>query len=143
MRSSLRPSHVIQTCLILSFAITSNATRFSDNQATPTAPPPAASLKARTPDYRDLTKPCGAFDNWVKADPGASCESISKDNGVTMQEFILMNPDVNPSCSNLVAGNTYCVGQMGANFAVRSLVRPICLIRESWVGFSFESRHFN
>lgn len=113
MYNSLRRNNIIQTCLILTFAIASNATRFQDSLAPPTARPSTFSIKARTPDFDDLTKPCGALDNWVKAEQGASCESLADDNGTTMQELIVMNPDINDECSNLVAGNTYCVGQLG------------------------------
>ena len=139
MYNSLRRNNIIQTCLILTFAIASNATRFPDTRAAPTARPSTFSINARTPAFSDLTKAFRALEHRVKGQQGAYFESLADDNGTTMQELIVMNPDINDECSNLVAGNTYCVGQLGDDAKAVSTCCGLLFIRNQ-VQYSLQTK---
>ncbi|KAJ7491814.1 hypothetical protein B0H11DRAFT_2007939 [Mycena galericulata] len=41
--------------------------------------------------------------------PGDQCTSIESDFGITLPDFLAMNPELNSGCTNLVAGDAYCV----------------------------------
>ena len=120
---TMHPSSTIHTILrtytllALALALTSSASLFPPSSLAPsTLPPPAsASLKPRGGDLvQALPGACGSFDRYVVAPAGTSCERLASDNGITMDELLLMNPDINAGCSNLIAGNSYCVGQLAA-----------------------------
>lgn len=107
MRNSSGMSTVFTACTILALAIASEASKFVNSQATITASPAAGTITSRN---QPIAGACGAFDLWAVAPSGATCEGFALDNRITVDEFLVMNPDINPECSNLEVGNRYCVG---------------------------------
>ena len=115
MRSTIEMSKVVQTYIILTLAFASDASQFNNQPASITAPPAAATVRPRDDGTDGIVNgPCGASDHFVQVMPGGSCESLAKDNGITMDEFLLMNPNINSACTNLIAGKNYCVGSSGS-----------------------------
>lgn len=113
MDSSSGMSIFFRTCTVLAFVIASEASRFIEQPASITPAPAVATIGARsgTDGIRDGV--CGPSDQYAKATAGASCESMALENGITMDEFLLMNPVLSPSCTNLEAGSKYCVAAAG------------------------------
>ncbi|KAF6234871.1 hypothetical protein HO173_007091 [Letharia columbiana] len=107
MRSSSGMSTIFQTYIFFALSITSEVQGFRNDQAAITPPPAVATLVARD---QVVLGACGPFDHWITVAAGASCESVASDNEITMDEFLLMNPNISPSCDNLIAGNQYCIG---------------------------------
>ncbi|CAD6586990.1 MAG: hypothetical protein ASARMPRED_002963 [Alectoria sarmentosa] len=101
--------------LFLFLALPSSATLPPSSPAPSTSPPATASLSPRNGDISQaIPGACGPFDRYVVARAGTSCERLATDNGITMDELLLMNPAINGGCSNLIAGNSYCVGLLTA-----------------------------
>ncbi len=126
MRSASKMSKVFQTYLVLALAVASDASQFNDQLPSTTAPLAAATVRPRD-DGTDgvVNGQCGTSDRHVQAVAGATCESLADDNGITMDELLMMNPAINSDCTNLIAGEPYCVGSTGSgtssSFSVSSL----------------------
>ena len=114
MRNSSEMRNVFLSCIILILAVASNASRFNDHPAWITAPPAAATVRARDGTDGIVNGPCGVFDRYIQAKRGDTCESIADDNGITMDELLLMNPNIDSACNNLQEGRSYCVGALGS-----------------------------
>jgi hypothetical protein len=46
---------------------------------------------------------------YYQAVPGDYCYKISLDKGVNLNDFMSWNPDVGPTCLNMIAGYWYCL----------------------------------
>ena len=114
MRSPLDMGKIFQTYIVLTLAVASDASRSNDQLASMTAPPAAVTVRPRDGTDGIVNGPCESSDRFVQVSPGASCESLADDNGITMDELLLMNPLINSACTNLDAGKSYCVGAMGS-----------------------------
>ena len=111
MHSSSGMSTVIEICILLALAIASEASQFTISPATITPPPAAATLKARNTGYvLPALSACASSDIFIPVTAGATCESMADENGITLDEFLLMNPDIDSTCNNLIVGVSYCIG---------------------------------
>lgn len=112
MRSSSEMSYVLRTCITLILAVASNASGFINHPTSITAPPAAATVKARDGTDGIVNGPCAVSDHFVQVKHGVTCEGLADANGITMDELLLMNPDIDFACNNLKEGHSYCVGAM-------------------------------
>ncbi|OCK97304.1 carbohydrate-binding module family 50 protein, partial [Cenococcum geophilum 1.58] len=48
--------------------------------------------------------------NYVVIQEGNSCEVVTNQAGITLDEFYAWNPSLQYSCVSLVVGDAYCVG---------------------------------
>ncbi|KAF9559712.1 hypothetical protein CPC08DRAFT_637416, partial [Agrocybe pediades] len=55
---------------------------------------------------------------------GDSCSAIDSQFGITLAQFITMNPEVNSGCTNIAVGSTYCVASSNSTSTVPSNVAP-------------------
>ena len=75
------------------------ATATTANYATATVAPPGAVPFG-------TTKNCGKY---YQVNSGDSCQQISLNNTIMVQEFQQINPSLNANCTNLTPGLYYCV----------------------------------
>lgn len=54
-----------------------------------------------------LPVPCATY----KVKSGDTCKAIASANGITLADFMSMNPSIDSKCSNMLAGLNYCVGK--------------------------------
>ncbi|KAF3903844.1 hypothetical protein ABW20_dc0100423 [Dactylellina cionopaga] len=64
-----------------------------------------------TPIQNGMVQNCNKFYN-VK--PGDSCDPISRNNGISLEDFYKWNPTVNKDCSGLWTNYFVCVGVIGS-----------------------------
>jgi hypothetical protein len=86
---------------------------------TPFVPPPTTVLAPMTPTSPAATPTnvasgsntyCG---KWYDVQAGDYCNSVILKFGVSLQDFIFLNPAVNENCTNLYAHESYCVKAVG------------------------------
>lgn len=53
--------------------------------------------------------------HFYDSQPGDTCDSISANWGLTLQQFLIYNPSLKNDCSGLVIGNAYCVEESYGN----------------------------
>ena len=53
---------------------------------------------------------CGA---WYLMQPNDQCALIATKNGITLNDFYFLNPEINANCTNLWANASYCVEAVG------------------------------
>jgi len=55
---------------------------------------------------------------------GDICDSISASNQVSTYQLAVLNPVINPSCTNLSPGQTLCLGNTGQDCTTTYVVKP-------------------
>lgn len=55
---------------------------------------------------------------------GDICDSISAANNVSTYQLAAINPSIDSTCSNLIPGNTLCLGTSGEDCQTTYIVRP-------------------
>ncbi|EKG15791.1 Peptidoglycan-binding Lysin subgroup [Macrophomina phaseolina MS6] len=81
-------------------------------------PPPTTDLAPITPtsaapvptDAAPDTKTCG---RWYDVQPGDYCNLLTLKFGISLDDFIFLNPTINTNCTNLLADVSYCVQAVG------------------------------
>jgi len=68
---------------------------------------PSACILDAAPPYYGTTN-FSSTSNCFTAQPGNTCEEVAKELGVTLAEFLTVNPSIDAVCSDLLAGMTYC-----------------------------------
>ncbi|KAJ4244050.1 hypothetical protein NW762_014663 [Fusarium torreyae] len=58
----------------------------------------------------ESNKNCGKWDMPKK---GKGCAELVKANGITLDDFLFLNPQINKKCSNMLADAMYCVKAVG------------------------------
>ncbi|KAJ6785997.1 hypothetical protein PWT90_07633 [Aphanocladium album] len=86
----------------------------------PKLPPPAStSLPPLTPTTTAATpsntadgsnKPCG---RWYKVEAGDYCNLLTIKFAISLPDFLFLNTGINSNCTNLYAGESYCVQAVG------------------------------
>lgn len=92
-------------------AIGSNCGALWLGEAYCVAGPPVATsttVTAPAPTQSGITVNCNAYT--VTPSQGASCAAIESQYGITFAQFYAWNPAIGSGCTNLWAGETYCVG---------------------------------
>ncbi|KAH8194552.1 hypothetical protein TruAng_011287 [Truncatella angustata] len=82
---------------------------------TSSLPPQTPTTTAPTPtDAADgsggADKPCG---RWYSVQTGDYCNLVALKFGITLSDFLFLNPAVNTNCTNLFALESYCVAAVG------------------------------
>ncbi|KAJ6533673.1 hypothetical protein B0H19DRAFT_1383637 [Mycena capillaripes] len=77
-----------------------------DNGAPPPVPSPTAIVPPPGQTPPGTTSNCGA---WYFVNKGDFCTKVALNNSVTLDDFVTLNPELNPECTNLWAGYWYCV----------------------------------
>lgn len=72
---------------------------------TPTVPAPMPTDVAE-----GSNKPCG---RWYAVVPGDYCNLLTVKFGIPLEDFLFLNTGVNKNCTNLFAGESYCVQAVG------------------------------
>ena len=129
MRSSSGMSTMIRTCVLLALATASVAFQPASNPAATTAPPAVATVQPR---MQAVPSACNGVGIYLLPGSGETCDDIASNSGITLDEFLVMNPNVNPDCSNLVIGQGYCIGATSPlPSPAPSSVSPRCALRKS------------
>ncbi|KAH9206729.1 hypothetical protein DL95DRAFT_347253 [Leptodontidium sp. 2 PMI_412] len=92
-------------------AIGSNCGALWLGEAYCVAGPPVATsttVTAPAPTQSGITANCNAYT--VTPSQGASCAAIESQYGITFAQFYAWNPAIGSGCTNLWAGEAYCVG---------------------------------
>ncbi|ORY68194.1 uncharacterized protein BCR38DRAFT_463783 [Pseudomassariella vexata] len=89
--------------------------KFVPPSDTSSLPPQTPTTTAPTPtDAADgsggAEKPCG---RWYSVQKGDYCNLIAVKFGITLSDFLFLNPAVNANCTNLFALESYCVAAVG------------------------------
>ncbi|KAK3185814.1 hypothetical protein K4F52_005470 [Lecanicillium sp. MT-2017a] len=72
---------------------------------TPTTPAPVP-----TDANPGSTKPCG---RWYDVEAGDYCNLMVLKFAISLEDFLFLNPDINVNCTNLLAGDSYCIQPVG------------------------------
>ena len=78
---------------------------------TSTSPPMPTTTAPIPPNIAPGT--CTRCGQYYCVQPGDSCATILAKYGISLQDFIFLNPEVNADCSNLVTWQDYCVQPVG------------------------------
>ncbi|KAK3337686.1 LysM domain-containing protein [Cercophora scortea] len=87
---------------------------------TPYSLPPQASTQTVTSVTTAMPVPTNAANGsvtncgmWYEAIPGDYCNLITMRFGLSLENFLILNPEVNENCTNLYAKESYCVEPVG------------------------------
>lgn len=85
----------------------------------PYTPPPSTTLQPTIPltaapiptDIAEGTnKNCGKYYHAIAGD---YCNLISMKFGISLEDFVFLNPAINTNCTNLFAEESYCIQAVG------------------------------
>ncbi|KAF2856399.1 carbohydrate-binding module family 50 protein [Plenodomus tracheiphilus IPT5] len=77
----------------------------------PLAPSTATSAAPVPTDAKDESnRKCGS---WYNVEAGDYCNSVTMRYGVSLEDFVFLNPSINSNCTNLLLGISYCVEPVG------------------------------
>lgn len=83
---------------------------------TPSVPPTLAPTIASTAVPVPSDAAVGSNENcgkWYEAVAGDYCNLLSIRFGISLKDFVLLNPAINENCTNLYAEDSYCVQAVG------------------------------
>lgn len=101
-----------------SLCITQPGTPFVKSNVTlgPSTPTTSA---PRPSDVEECTTTyCGEY---YLVQPGDTCNALALRNGISVADFVFLNPSINANCTNLLAEVAYCVEPVGDSKLATSL----------------------
>lgn len=75
----------------------------------PTQPPPTPVPRPDNAKAESNTRCAG----WYEIQKGDACQAISVKEGISLQDFLFLNPSIDTACSNLWLETSYCVRAVG------------------------------
>lgn len=95
----------------MAFCIGAPGVPYVGASTTPSAPSTTSTPVAIPSNIAaNTTTDCGAY---YEATLGDDCNKILMKYGITLSDFIFLNPSININCTNLYADESYCVKAMG------------------------------
>jgi len=77
----------------------------------PLAPSTATSAAPVPTNARDgSNRKCGS---WYNVESGDYCNLVTMRYGISLEDFVFLNPSINSNCTNLLLGISYCVEPVG------------------------------
>ncbi|KAF4534766.1 LysM domain-containing protein [Lasiodiplodia theobromae] len=91
--------------------ISAPGTNFVPPTTTDLAPiTPTTPATVPTDAAPDSNQNCG---RWYDVQPGDYCNLLTLKFGISLDDFIFLNPSINVNCTNLIADESYCVQAVG------------------------------
>ncbi|KAL1589377.1 hypothetical protein WHR41_02172 [Cladosporium halotolerans] len=82
----------------------------NDSTTSVSSPTPSSVLSRPTNAPDESNKTCGKWYNIVEGD---TCSKVTMARGISLSDFLFLNPTVDKDCTNLVLGLAYCVAPIG------------------------------